>query len=764
MSGVGTSAGRREGRTAESVLGLLPAKLRPPPVHEGLLDRPDLVQRLRGGREGTLTLVCAPAGYGKTTLLAQWATADADRTPFAWVSLDEMDSDPPRLWGDVITALHAVHERAGRRSRTALAAGPTAIAETALPQLVEELSDCPPVVLVLEDWHEVTSRLCDQTVGTFVERAPRSVQVVVSSRSDPRLPIASLRAHGDLSEIRARDLRVSSEEAALLLRGAGLRLTNRDVRRLTDRTEGWLAGLYLAAMVLKEHDDPRSFVRVFSGDSRHVFDYLAGDVLAAVDPGTRGFLVHSSILDRLSAPLCDAVLERSDSASLLAAIERSNLFLVPLDATGSEYRYHHLFAAVLRRELVATDPDSVAGLHLRASRWYENTGDLEQAIEHAIASRDVARSSALVAVAAVPLLSAGRMATLNRWFESLSWPDALADRQLAIMRALTAGLNGGGRDEIERWLTVAEDGPDFGPLPNGITSMRSCVAMVSSIYLSRGIDDAVRAAQLVLDSEPAGSPWRYAGFVPLGQALFLAGRREEARAPLEEARTLPGARGHVSTAIATACLALIELDEGNAERSERLARDALALADDLGHGASVGAANPHLALGCVLMHGTDLHGAVEHLQRAVELAGQEVPSYWHAHALLRLAAAQHRLGDHDARKTLSQARAELDVLPDVGMLDALCEENDEDFHHRARRDGFLGEDLSDAERRVLELFASGRSVSEVAQELWLSANTVKSHRRSIYRKLGATTRHDMLERAAAAGLLDGRSSHVHPGE
>ena len=760
-----SSAGGRHARTAVSVLQLLPTKLRPPPVHAGLLDRPDLVQRLRDGRKGTLTLVCAPAGYGKTTLLAQWALADADRTPFVWVSLDELHSDPPRLWGDVITALHAVHEHAGVRSRTAFAAGPRAIAETGLPLLVEELADCPPMVLVLEDWHAVASRVCDQTVGAFVERAPRTIQVVVSSRSDPRLPVARLRAHGELTEIRARDLRVSSDEAAFLLRGAGLRLTTRDVLRLTERTEGWLAGLYLAALVLKEHENPRSFVSVFSGDSRHVFDYLAGDVLATVAPETRDFLVHSSVLDRLSAPLCDAVLERSDSAPRLAAVERSNLFLVPLDATGSEYRYHHLFAAMLRRELAATDPDSVSGLHARASIWYEEAGDLERAIEHAIASRDVTRSSTLVMVAAVPMLSVGRMGTLNRWFDLLSWPEALADRQLAAMRALSAGLGGLGREEVERWLAVAEGGPSFGPLPNGITSMRSCVAMVSSIYLSRGIENAVRSAQLVLDSEPTGSPWRYAGLVPLGQALYLAGRSVEARAPLEEARTLPGARGHVSTALGMAYLALVELEGGNADQSERIAREALAIAGELGHGASFGAVNPHLALGRALMHGTDLHGAVEQLERAAELAGPESPSYWHAHALLHLAAARHRLGDEDgAQETLSRCRTELDELPDLGMLGALFEETDQALHHRARRDGFFGEELSDAERRVLELFASGRSVSEVAQELWLSANTVKTHRRSIYRKLGASTREDMLERAEAAGLLDGRPSNVHPGE
>ena len=365
---------------------------------------------------------------------------------------------------------------------------------------------------------------------------------------------------------------------------------------------------------------------------------------------------------------------------------------------------------------------------------------------------------------AVPLLSAGRMATLNRWFDSLSWPEAQDDRELATMRGLTARLSGQGRDEVERWLRVAEDGPDYGPLANGISSIRSAVAMVSSTYLSRGIANAEQAARLVLESEPAGSEWRYAGLVPLGQALFLAGRPEEARAPLEEARTLPGARHRATSLLALAYLSLIELADGDAERSEVLARDALALADEIGHAASAAATNPHIALGCALMIGADLHTAIEHLERAVELAGTDESSYWHAHANIHLAAARHRLGDSGgARDALSRARAELDELPDVGVLGELYWKTDDALHHRARHEGFLGEELIDAERRVLDLLLDGLTVSQVARELWLSPNTVKTHRRNIYRKLGATTREEMIERAGEAGILQPATSDVHPG-
>jgi ATP/maltotriose-dependent transcriptional regulator MalT len=726
-------------------------KLLVPRVKHGLLERPDLVQKLRAGKENVLTLVCAPPGYGKTTLLAQWAAQDEARNAFAWVSLDARDSDPARLWGHVITALHAVHDRAGERSSIVLGAGPRAIAETALPLLIDELMDCPPVVLVLEDWHAVESRAGDETLGEFVDRAPGAIQIVVSSRRDPGLAIARLRAHGDMTEVRERDLSISSTQARAFFRQAGIQLTGRDVKKLNERCEGWLAGLSLAAIVLNDQVDPHHFVREFSGDTSHVFDYLVRDVLSTADPGVRDFMVHSSVLERLSVPLCDAVLERSDSASMLAEVDRANYFLVPIDASGSEYRYHHLFAAVLRRQLEATDRESIPGLHARASLWLEEHGDTEHAIDHAIASRDLARASTLVVQAAVPLIAAGRMLTLNRWFDSLSWPEALEDRELATMRALTAALSGQGRETVERWLRVAEDGPDVGPLANGVTSLRTAVAIISSTYLSRGIADAEQAARLVLETEPAGE-WRYAGLVPLGQALFLAGRREEAREPLEEARTLPGARRRANSILALAYLSLIELADGNVEDAVRLATDGLALAEEIGHGATAASANAHLALGSALMRGADLHAALEHLQRAAELAGSDEPSYWHLHAMLYLATARHRVGDSSAGEGLALARAELDELPDAGVLEELYRTTDEALNHRPRHDGFLGEELSDAERRVLELLVNRRSVSEVAQELWLSPNTIKTHRRTIYRKLGATTRDEMAERATDAGF------------
>ena len=645
---------------------VVPTKLRPPLLRRDLIERRELVERLRGGRDRRLTLVCAAAGYGKTTLLAQWEAADKGQTPFAWVSLDERDSDPVQLWIHIITALNEASERVGESSLPALRSGPAAIPETVLPLLVEELSGSRRLVLVLEDWHAVRNPVCDATVGMFVERAPEGVQVVISSRSDPGLPIARLRGHGELAEVRAADLRLSSSEAASLSRMAGLLLEPPELEHLVLRTEGWFAGISLVLLVVKQQKDPGRFVVDFAGDTRHVLDYLARDVLDTVAPAMRDFLVHTSVLERLSAPLCDAVLERSDSAAMLAAIERANLFLMS-DESGTEYRYHQLFSAMLRRELEAT-ADVISGLYARASLWHEANGDSEEAVEYAILSSDITRASALVLRTAPQLVSAGRLVTIIRWLNSLSSQAALEDHRLALIRAWVAGLRGAGLPKSSAGSRSPRSDQERGPLEIGIASIRSAVSMMRSALLTRGIEVAVREAKMGLELKTVTSPWRLALLIPLGQAQYLAGRPQEARSSLEEAFEDPLAMaGDAPTvALGLSYLALVELADGNVGASD----------------ASPGKPSPScrstisprwpLPIRTWLSEAhcctePDLHAAVDHLERAVELATPAGTTYWRTHALLRLAAARHRLGDDDAaRETLALARGELDELPDFG--------------------------------------------------------------------------------------------------
>jgi LuxR family maltose regulon positive regulatory protein len=733
---------------------LLRSKLTPPQARKGIGSRGQLLDRLREGRGRKLTLVCAPAGYGKTTVLAQWCEVDRDRMPFVWMSVDEGDSDPVRFWSHLIAGLQAVHPRAGASSLEALRAGPTAVASVALPLLVDELADAPPSVVVVDDWHLVRSTVCDETMRILLERGQPAIQVVLSSRSDPNLPVGRWRAHGELSEVRAVDLQLSHAEAAAFLHGAHVDLGPTDIDRLTERTEGWAAGLSLASMLLQREEDPHAFVLDFAGDSRHLLEYISDDVLPSVGAEMRAFMLRSSVLDELSGPACDAVLETHGSAAMLAAIERANLFLVPVDRHGERYRFHRLFTDVLRRELALTSPEEVVQLHARASAWFEAQGDGESAVRHAIAGRDLARASDLVMFQQRGLMNEGRLTTLARWLEELSWPEATADPQLALVRASLAAQTAQPADEIERWLAVAAAGSHSGSLANGIASVESCIAILRSLYLTQGVTPAVAAAKRAVELEPSGSGWRRQALTGLGQALYLQGNADEARAPLLEAQRLPYAHDHAPAAAAVlAYLALVELDVGDVAAARRHVGESVELLEAHGLTQSYVATNTHVALAGVSAADADLHRETEHLELAVRLSAPSRPSHWHAHALLRLATARHKLGEVDgAREALESARADLEKLPDPGMLGTLADEIAVVLSAPPRHEGFYGEPLSEAELRVLALLTAGRSVSEVARELYLAPTTVKTHRRTIYRKLGVSNRQEAIARAAELDL------------
>ena len=763
----GATAGANAGGPGEVGArgGLLRSKLSPPRVPSRIAPRGQLLDRLRTERARRLTLVCAPAGYGKTTLLGQWREAEESRTPFAWLSADERDADQVRFWGHLIAALREIHAPAGAASAEALRRGPGALEGVVLPMLLEELEDIPQSVVVVDDWHLVRSPVCDTTMRILVEQAPPSLQVVLSSRSDPNLPIGRWRAHGELSEVRAADLKLSHVETAALLRNANLHLAPEDVERLTERTEGWAAGLSLASMLLRDEEDPHAFVVDFAGDSRHVLEYVADDVLTVVGDEMRTFLLRASVLDELSSAACDAVLETQGSAATLVEIERANLFLVPIDRHGHGYRFHRLFADVLRRELARTDPEAVPLLHMRASAWFQSHGDVESAIAHAIAARDVARASELVALNWRDVANMGRLTTLARWLEALSWPEAISDAQLALVRASLAAQAARPADEIERWLEIAAAGSHSGPLANGIASIASGVALVRSLYLTMGVLIAEAEAARAVDLEAPGSPWRRQALLALGQALYLQGRAEEAHAPLREAQRLPGQRDHVPAAAGVlAYLALAELDMGRVAAAERHVGESLALLEMHGLVESHVATNTHIAAAGAHAARADLRRAVEHLELAAGLTAPSRPTCWHAHALLRLAAARHKLGEeHAAEAALEAARTDIETLADPGMLGAMLETTTAELSAPPRREGFYGERVSEAESRVLQLLAAGRSVSEVARELCLAPTTVKTHRRTIYRKLGVTTREEAAERAAELGLMEAASPPNHPG-
>ena len=365
---------------------LLATKLHVPRPQPGFVPRPRLVEALGEGLARGRMLVCAPAGFGKTALLADWARGDGH--PVAWLGLDGGDSDPARFWRHAVAALD--------RARPGLAGrvGPPPPGSLAglVTALINELAADPgpdEVLLVLDDYHLVGSGPVHESVAFLLENLPPGLRVVVSGRADPPLPLARLRARGQLAELRAADLRFTGEEAAALLgEAAGPGLPAAAAETLTARTEGWAAGLQLAALSLRGHADPAGFVAAFSGSHRFVLDYLADEVLDGQPSEVRAFLLETSVLERLSGELCDAVTGRAGSQAMLAGIERAGLFLVPLDEVRGWWRYHHLFADLLRARLQAEQPGRVQALHRAAAAWCEEHDLADDAVRHALAAGD----------------------------------------------------------------------------------------------------------------------------------------------------------------------------------------------------------------------------------------------------------------------------------------------------------------------------------------------------------------------------------------
>jgi ATP/maltotriose-dependent transcriptional regulator MalT len=439
-----------------SSLPLLTTKLYVPPARLSLVARPRLTERMNAAMRSKLTLVVAPAGWGKTTLLSSWyAEISRSTQSLAWVSLDEGDNDPMRFWMYVITALNRLHSGAGESPLTLLQATPSAPIESVLTSLLNALIPLPTeTILVLDDYHLIEAQPIHNALIYLVEHLPPSLHLVLASRLDPPLPLARLRVRGALTELRAANLRFTNEETTTFLTEAmGLKLSAEQVTALLARTEGWIAGLHLAALSLQDRQDVADFITAFTGSHRYVVDYLIEEVLLRQPEDVQDFLVQTCVLDRLSGLLCDAVRERDDSQALLEQVERSNLFLVSLDDERGWYRYHHLFAEVLRTRLQQTQPALVPELHHRASCWYEQHQLFEEAVTHALAVPEPQRAVHLIEQYARFTNFPSRFQILLGWLNRL--PDALvrSHPSLCIMHAIMLMLT----HQLDRALARIQD-------------------------------------------------------------------------------------------------------------------------------------------------------------------------------------------------------------------------------------------------------------------------------------------------------------------
>jgi LuxR family maltose regulon positive regulatory protein len=393
--------------TALDIAGpLLETKLYAPRLRPGLVARPRLIARMNRGAESKLTLISAPAGFGKTTLLTKWLpAARVAEKSVAWLSLDPSDNRASTFWTYLVAALQTVAPGVGARALSLLQRPQPPPIETVLATLLNELTAVPnDVALVLDDYHVVDAHDINDGMAFLLEHMPPQIHLVITTRADPALPLARLRARGELVEIRAADLRFTPDEAAAYLNEVmGLGLAASDVAALEERTEGWIAALQLAALSMQGRDDVAGFIAGFAGDDRYIVDYLVEEVLHRQPEHVRSFLLETSILARMTGPLCDAVTGQDGGKVALEALDRGNLFLVPLDDRRRWYRYHHLFADVLRARLLDERPGQVPELHRRACEWYEGYGDRPEAVRHAMAGGDFERAADLVELA-IPAL------------------------------------------------------------------------------------------------------------------------------------------------------------------------------------------------------------------------------------------------------------------------------------------------------------------------------------------------------------------------
>ena len=629
-------AGPKPNGTVPGPAVLLATKLTAPALRPHLISRAALVQALWAGDGRKLTLLDAPAGWGKTTLLAQWIAPERERNEVAWLSLDLADNDPARFWTYVVTALQKA--RPGLDTRAVELIGVNAgLQQVVLPTLLNALASLDErILLILDDYHVVTNRAIHEEMAFFIELMPTNLSLVIATRSDPPLPLARLRAGGHLLEIRADDLRFAEDEASRMLNDAlGLGLAAEGIKLLCQRTEGWAAGLYLAALSLEGRSDAGSFIRAFAGDNRHIVDYLSAEVLDSQPPAIRLFLLRTAVLERLSGPLCDAVLDTSASAATLEQIERDNLFLIPLDSSRHWYRYHHLFGGLLLR--------------------------------------------------AVQVFKAGDVA--------------------------------------------------------------------------RAVDAAEQAAHADLGDVPLG---RSAAYCVYGAALYWSGRTPKARDVFSRAVQLSDAAGNLlGRTYSLGYLALIAAERGQLAEADQLIHQAAEGDRDASAGEHFVDMMPALAMAKVLDRRGATAQAADAADRAVVLSLRGGGNLEVANALLVRSEILRHLGDPEAaRSSAAEASALLRDCPDPGLArELLAAAEDVSPGSRSRPAGqdlavpALPEQLTSKELELLRLLQTPLSRREIGARLYVSLNTVKTHQRGLYRKLGVTERAEAVKRGRDLGLL-----------
>ena len=667
---------------------LLQTKLYTPQLPATIVARTRLVELLDEGMRQShkLALISAPAGFGKTTLVIEW-TQNIDQ-PIAWLTLDEGDNDPARFWAYFIAALQTIYEGIGDTALAALHSHQPPPIETLLADIINEIAiitdpspknSVPGFSIILDDFHVLTNHQINETLTFLLDHLPPQMHLVLSCRADPNLPLARLRSRGQLTEIRAVDLRFTPDEAAAFLNdGMGLGLSTAEITALDKRVEGWIAGLQMAALSMRDRKDVSGFIKSFSGSHRFVLDYLVEEVLDQQSSDIQEFLLRTSILERMTAPLCNAVTGRDDSQGILGQLEQANLFLIHLDDQRLWYRYHHLFADLLRSRVEHAQPDLVLGLHCRASEWYENEEFVEEAVVHAIAGKAYKRAAILVEQNAMQMIIDGKHPTVSRWLEAL--PDELVRARpwLCVYHAWIRYWSGL-REHVEERLQNAEQALASAPLPSGglkqsaevpiptenekpafseaegqhiagyIAAIRASNAL-SNEEIPRALEMAQRAVELLSE----GDYMRSLAGITLGAAHGSRSDVVAAQQAYAEASASARKRGYRTLSVSATCyLGMAQTKQARLHEAFGTYREALELAIGPDGQQLPITGFPLVKMGDLSREWNDLEAASRDLTKGVEACAQWGQADFLADgyvALMRLQLAQGNL--RGARNTL----------------------------------------------------------------------------------------------------------------
>ena len=735
---------------------VIESKVTIPDVRRSSVSRTALVNRLRAAGAFPTVIVVAPAGYGKTTVLAQWAAKDA--RPFAWLSIDERDNDPVVLLRHLAAALDSIDPIESRLVE-ALGSERPSVWGAVMPRLAAHLaSGKSPFVLVLDDVDLLESEDAISVIATLIQNLPPRSMAALAGRRQPKLPVALYRAGGPLLEFGAYELALSRREAEMLLRACAVELEEDAMVELLQRTEGWAAGIYLTALAARDCpellDMPDGEVQI-GGDDRYLADYIEAECLSELSQELYEFLRRTSVLEKICGPLCDAVLERNDSAVALAALERLNVFLVPLDRHREWYRCHRFFRDLLRRKLVDEEPELVPVLNARAAEWFEAHDGPESALGYARAAGDTDGAARILSSIALKVHQSGRAATLESWLRQFDDDEQLEQYPAVAINGCRTHAVRGRPEEAERWLEAAERG--VASRRKGVASVRPCIAVMRSAMCASGPAQMRTDAVAARSKLRRGATWRPSALLVEGAAAILLGDDAKADSILEEATLEAERHGSNETRVmALGERSVLASGRGDFQKAEGLVVEACELVEDT---ELKGYPTSALAL-AASARAMLRHGKWEKARLQLTLAQNLLPSLTYAipwfaiQVRLEVGYACVTMRDRKgAQRMLEEARTILDAKPKLGVLsagvDALAAEVDD-----MPADGSSGNSaLTAAELRLLPLLSTHLSFREIGERLFVSRNTIKTQAISVYRKLGVSSRSEAIARAGELGLV-----------